>query len=217
MKGFVILLAGMLVFGLALGGAFVAGTIVGGGDGEESAATASIPVPTSGDLGAGASAAVQSVQQIQPGDLSPERVAQLRQQIQSGDLSPEQVAQLRQQFGAGGGGAAGAGGLAAGQALQGTIEGIEGNVVTLNTFQGPIKVTIAADAAIQVTKAGTISDLSDGMTVAVTGERSEDGAFTAENVIGLPEGGFRGFGAGRGAGGGGRGFGGGGGAAGGGP
>lgn len=210
MKGFVILLAGMLVFGLGLGGAFVAGTIVGGGD-EESAATApSIPAPASGGDTGGDAASFRE---------------QLRERIQSGELTPQEIAQLRQQV-AGGAGGAGAGaaaggpggaggGFAAGRALQGTIEGIEGNVITLNTFQGPIKVTIASEATIQVTKAGAIGDLSNGMTVAVTGERSDDGTFTAENVIGLPEGGFRGFGgAGRGAGGGGRGgFGGGGGGA----
>ena len=44
-----------------------------------------------------------------------------------------------------------------------------------------------------MTKTGVIGDLLNGMTVAVTGERSEDGTFTAENVIGLPEGGFRGW------------------------
>ena len=197
MKGFVILLAGMLVFGLALGGAFVAGTIVGGGDDDEETAATTPPVPapaTGGQAGGGG----QSLRQ------------------QSGNFTPEQIAQLRQQFaggaagaGAAGGGAAG-GGFLAGSALQGTIEGIEGDVITLNTFQGTIRVAIPSEATIQVTKTGVIGDLSNGMTVAVTGERSEDGTFTAENVIGLPEGGFRGLGGGRGAfGGGGRGLGGG--------
>ncbi len=208
MKGFAILLAGMLVFGLGLGGAFVAGTIVGGGDDETTATTSpSIPAPTTaGDAGGGG----QLLRQ------------QLAAQAQSGNLTPEQIAQLRQQFGGGaaGGGAAGGadagGGFLAGSALQGTIEGIEGDVITLNTFQGTIRVTVPSEATIQVTKTGVIADLSNGMTVAVTGERSEDGTFTAENVIGLPEGGFRGFGGGRGAfGGGGRGLGGGGGGAGG--
>ena len=201
MKAFAILLAGMLVFGLALGGAFVAGTIVGGGDEEEAAATTpSIPAPTTGGQAGG-----QSLRQ------------QIAAQIQSGELTPEQIAQLRQQVAGAAGGAAGAGrgagggGFLAGRAVQGTIEGIEGNVVTLNTVQGTVRVTISSDATIQVTKTGGIADLSNGMNVAVTGERSEDGTFTAENVIGLPEGGFRGFGGGRGAGGGGRGFGGGGG------
>ena len=202
MKGFAILLAGMLVFGLGLGGAFVAGTIVGGGDDETTATTSpSIPAPTTaGDAGGGG----QLLRQ------------QLAAQAQSGNLTPEQIAQLRQQFGGGaaGGGAAGGadagGGFLAGSALQGTIEGIEGDVITLNTFQGTIRVAVPSEATIQVTKTGVIGDLSNGMTVAVTGERSEDGTFTAENVIGLPEGGFRGFGAGRGAvGGGGRGLGGG--------
>ena len=190
MKGFVILLAGMLVFGLALGGAFVAGTIVGGGDEETTATTSpSIPAPTTGGQAGGGG---QSLRQ------------QLAAQAQSGNLTPEQIAQLRQQFaggaagtGAAGGGAAG-GGFLAGRAVQGTIEGIEGDVITLNTFQGAIRVTVPSEATIQVTKTGVIADLSNGMTVAVTGERSEDGTFTAENVIGLPEGGFRGFGGGRG-------------------
>ena len=210
MKGFIILLAGMLVFGLSLGGAFVAGTIVGGGDEETAAATPSIPAPTTGgDTGGGAASSQQ----------------QLRERIQSGELTPQEAAQLRQQAaaaagggaGAAGGAGAGGGGFAAGRALQGTIEGIEGNVITLNTFQGPVQVTISSEATIQVTKTGAIADLSSGMTVAVTGERSDDGTFTAENVVGLPEGGLRGFGAGRTAGGGGRGFGGGAGGAGGGP
>ena len=207
MKAFAILLAGMLVFGLALGGAFVAGTIVGGGDETEAAVTApSVPAPTTGGQAGG-----QSLRE------------QLAAQIQSGELTPQDIARLRQQAaGAAGGGAGAAGGAAgggflAGRAVQGTIEGIEGNVITLNTIQGTIQVSISSEATIQVTKTGGIADLSNGMTVAVTGERSEDGTFTAENVIGLPEGGFRGFGGGRGAGGGGRGFGGaGGGAAGGG-
>ena len=201
MKGFMILLGGMLVFGLALGGAFVAGTIVGGGDEEATAATTpSIPAPTTGGQTDGGQALRQ----------------ELAAQIQSGQLTPQDIAQLRQQFaggaaggGAGAGAGAGGGGFLAGRAVQGTIEGIEGNVITLNTFQGPIQVTVASEATIQVTKTGVIGDLSNGMTVAVTGERSEDGSFTAENVIGLPEGGFRGFGGGRGAGGGGRGLGGG--------
>ena len=188
MKGFAILLAGMLVFGLALGGAFVAGTIVGGGDEETTATTSpSIPAPTTGGQASGGQALRQ----------------QLAAQAQSGNLTPEQIAQLRQQFGGGaaGGAAGGAdagGGFLAGSALQGTIEGIEGDVITLNTFQGTIRVTVPSEATIQVTKTGVIGDLSNGMTVAVTGERSEDGTFTAENVIGLPEGGFRGLGGGRG-------------------
>ena len=201
MKGFVILLAGMLVFGLALGGAFVAGTIVGGdGDEETAATTPSIPAPTTGGQAGGGGSALRQ---------------QLAAQIQAGELTPQDIARLRQQFagGAAGGGAVGGGaaggGFLAGRAVQGTIEGIEGDVITLNTFQGAIRVTIPSDATIQVTKTGVIADLANGMTVAVTGERSEDGSLTAENVIGLPEGGFRGFGGGRGAGGGGRGFGGG--------
>ena len=185
MKGFAILLAGMLVFGLGLGGAFVAGTIVGGGDEETTATTnPSIPAPTTGGQAGGGAQALQR---------------QLAAQAQSGNLTPEQIAQLRQQFGGGAaGGADAGGGFLAGSALQGTIEGIEGDVITLNTFQGTIRVTVPSEATIQVTKTGVIGDLSSGMTVTVTGERSEDGTFTAENVIGLPEGGFRGLGGGRG-------------------
>ena len=202
MKGFAILLAGVLVFGLALGGAFVAGTIVGGGDEAETETAAAIPAPPSADR-AGETAASFS--------------DQLAERIRSGELTPQDIAQLRQQFagaagaagGAAGGGPQGGGLGAGGGGLQGTIEGIEGNVVTLNTNQGTIRVTVASDATVQVTKTGGIADLSTGMTVAVTGERSDDGSFTAQNVIGLPEGGFRGFGGGRGAAGGGRGFGGG--------
>ena len=190
MKGFMILLAGMLVFGLALGGAFVAGTIVGGGDEEATAATTpSIPAPTTGGQTDGG----QSLRQ------------QLAAQIQSGELTPQDIARLRQQFAGGGAGAgagAGGGGFLAGRAVQGTIEGIEGNVITLNTFQGPIQVTVASEATIQVTKQASSGTCCDRRALRRRHVHRRERHRAAR-------GGFRGLGGGRGAGGGGRGLGGG--------
>ncbi len=205
MKGFTLMLAAMLIFGAAIGGAFVAGIAVEkGGDAEASVPTSSIQVPSLGDQAGGATGGGSLLEQLQS-------------QLQSGDLTPQDFQQLRQQFG--GGGAAGGGGFTAGGfggggagggALRGTVDAIDGNTITLNTAQGPLQVTIAPDTTIQVTTEGAIADLSDGMTLTVTGERAEDGTFNATNVFSLPEGaqGFGGGGRG-GFGGGGGGFGGG--------
>ena len=206
MKGFTMMLVGMVVLGVALGGAFLGGWAVGGASEAEAAApTASLQAPSLGGQGA-ATAGGSSLEQ-------------LRSQIQSGDLSPEDLAQLRQQFrgqfgGAGGtegrtGG--GARGFAAGGGLLGTIESIDGNVVTLNTAQGTLHVTISPDTTIQVTTEVAVTNLSNGMTLTMTGERAEDGTFAAATIFGLPEGaqGFGGFGGGGFGGRGGGGFGGG--------
>ena len=193
MKGFTMMLVGMVVLGVALGGAFLGGMAVGGGDEAEAAApTASLQAPRLGGQGA-ATAGGSSLQQ-------------LRSRIQSGDLSPEDLAQLRQQFGGAGGTegqtGGGAGGFAAGGRLRGTIESIDDNVLTLNTTQGTLHVTISPDTTIQVTTEAAVTDLSNGMTLTVMGERAEDGTFAAATIFGLPEGdqGFGRFG-GRGGGG----------------
>ena len=206
MKGFTMMLVGMVVLGVALGGAFLGGMAVGGGDEAEAAApTASLQAPRLG--GQGAATAGGSSRQ------------QLRSRIQSGDLSPEDLAQLRQQFGGQFGSTGGtegqtgggAEGFATGGRLRGTIESIDGNVLTLNTAQGTLHVTISPDTTIQVTTEAAVTDLSNGMTLTVMGERAEDGTFAAATIFSLPEGdqGFGWFGGGGFGGRGGGGFGGG--------
>ena len=116
----------------------------------------------------------------------------LRQRIQSGDATPEELAQLRQQlqgrgqFGGGGfgGGRLGGGGL--GPGLTGTIDAVDGNVITVDTPQGPLQATVIDETAIQLFSEGSLADLLEGSRVTVIGQR-EDGAVAASAVLLLPE------------------------------
>ena len=68
--------------------------------------------------------------------------------------------------------------------MTGTIEAIVGNIVTLNTTQGPLEATIGEDTAIQMFAEGTLSDLLTGARITVTGERGEDGTAVATSSVG---------------------------------
>lgn len=86
---------------------------------------------------------------------------------------------------AGGGGFAGPMGV---PPLFGSIESISGNVITIDTQQGPLPVTLDDETIISRTKQGTIEDLQVGMEVTAFGPPSEDGAIEARVVNTLPEG-----------------------------
>jgi hypothetical protein len=123
------------------------------------------------------------------GQLSQERLDTLRQQIaeQGGLLTDEQRAQFRQQVtgDSGQGGfiarGPGAGGIA------GTVEQVEGNLVTVNTPQGPLQVTVSEETLIQRFAQGTVADLQAGMQVTIAGQRNEDGV-QAQSILITPEG-----------------------------
>ena len=115
---------------------------------------------------------------------------------QFGDqLSPEQLQQLRQRFPGGrlGDGAGGFGGGGAGLdgrgGLSGTIDGIEGNTVSVNTSQGPLLATVGDDTTIQMFVQGTLGDLHAGVTVTVIGQQGEDGTVEARSIVIVPKGG----------------------------
>ena len=200
-KAFVWLLVGFLAVGGSLGGAFAGGVVLGKSQGDEADGNGvSSELPSS--LGQQAS--------TQPDAPS---LDQLRHRFQSGDITPEEAAQFRQQFqgqfgggGTGGGGGLGGGGrrFGGGAVMTGTIEAIVGNIVTLNTTQGPLEATIGEDTAIQMFAEGTLSDLLTGARITVTGERGEDGTVVATSILLVPEGGdgfiggggFGGFGGG---------------------
>lgn len=85
----------------------------------------------------------------------------------------------------GGGGFAGAMGV---PPLFGSIESISGNVITIDTQQGPLPVTLDDETIISRTQQGTIDDLQVGMQVTAFGPPGEDGAIEARVVNTLPEG-----------------------------
>ncbi|MBI2164871.1 MAG: hypothetical protein HYU29_00480 [Chloroflexi bacterium] len=157
-KGFVALLVAVLVLGGGLGGAFAGGIALGKSQGEKEARSA-----------------------------QPARSTPVSGQQSQGQMSQEQLQQMRQQF-QGQLGQGGDQGLMGRGGLTGTVEKIEGNVVTINTAQGPLRATISADTAIQMMSTGTARDLKMGLTVTVVGQRGEDGTVTARSVLITPEG-----------------------------
>lgn len=185
-KSFILLLALVFVFGTTLGGAFIGGIAVGSNQ-KEDAPTPSSPAPAS-----------SSSAQPQQGQFAQQALQNLQERVRSGQLTQEQADQLRQQF-QGRLGQAQAQGPVARAGLAGTIEKIEGNILTINTPQGPLQATIGQDTTIQKFAEITLADLLVGMTVTVVGQRGEGSAAEADSVIVLPEGAGFPFGAGQGA------------------
>ena len=86
------------------------------------------------------------------------------------DLSSQQS---RSQFGQGG--------------LTGVIEKMDGNTVTINTFQGALPATLEEDTTIGRFTEGVLEDLQTGMRITVVGQRGEDGTIIARSVLLNPE------------------------------
>ena len=69
----------------------------------------------------------------------------------------------------------------------GTVEKIEGNVLTLNTMQGTtVQVLISDSTTVQKMAEGSLDDISSGDNVTVSGERNEDGSIDATNIFITP-------------------------------
>ena len=157
-KGFVALLAVVLVLGGSLAGALVGGMALGKSQGSKEVSSTSSPVlPT---LGSGQ----------QQGQSTQEELQKFRQQLQ-GQL--DQGGRL---------------GLAGGGGLTGTIEKVEGNTLTVNTVQGTLQATIGTDTPIQMYTEGTLQDLTAGLQVMVVGQRGEDGSVAASSIVITPVG-----------------------------
>jgi len=225
-----------VIIGVSMGGAFLAGLVVGRGDSEAAAAPApSFPTPT---VSRAAQQARDEPQQgssgpsrAQPGgEVDVARIRELARKAQSGELTEAETAelsQIRDRFGSGrfsGGqsdrsgqsgdhddGGGWTGGF--GRGLRGTIQGIDGNTITVETPQGPLQVTVGSDISVRLFSVGGLGDLKTGMDITVNGQRGDDGGIQANAITVIPEGVelFGGGGRRGGAGGGGRGGGGGGG------
>ena len=66
--------------------------------------------------------------------------------------------------------------------VEGGISAIEGDMIHLETDQGTLRLTVNDDTIITSTSNGTVSDLTEGMTVIVIGPE-EDGAVQARNIV----------------------------------
>jgi hypothetical protein len=68
------------------------------------------------------------------------------------------------------------------QGANGTITNLGGNILTLNTERGPIKVKIGSDTTILRSTTGSISDLRVGEALSVTGNQDTNGNITATSI-----------------------------------
>ena len=118
-----------------------------------------------------------------------ERLTELTGRVESGDFDPEDLEELAAQFpGAVSGGAPLSG--ADGPSMIGTVQGLDGNSLVLNTPMGPLEATVGDDTSIlSISEAGgTLEDLTSGLRVTITGERNEEGLLEATAVRVVPEG-----------------------------
>jgi hypothetical protein len=82
-----------------------------------------------------------------------------------------------------GGAATGGGFGAAGGATIGTVKLVDGNNIYLTDSSGAtVKVTLAPNASVTVTKKGKLADLTPGTAIVVVGETGKDGSVTATTV-----------------------------------
>lgn len=145
-------------------------------------------------------------------EMTPEELQELRERFQRGELSEEEAQEvfqrLREQFGDGlggpGPGGIGQGGFGGSQAV-GTIESVDGNVITVATELSRVTAEVTEDTAINITSVLEPSALADDTQVMVISERVE-GSNLARTVTILSEGqggfgrgagGFGGFGGGQ--------------------
>jgi hypothetical protein len=74
------------------------------------------------------------------------------------------------------------------QGANGTITNLGGNILTLNTERGPVKVKIGSDTTILRSTTGNISDLRVGEALSITGSQDTNGNITATSIRIRPQG-----------------------------
>ncbi len=182
-KSFVLILTVILAWGISLGGVFSFGLSIGESRGEAAAKDLlereTIPTPIrQDDVGSQAARGeMEGALGGQLGDLTPEQMQRLRQQLQrrlGGEGVPLERGQGTQATDRAG--------------LQGTLEKIDGDQITVNTPQGPLTVRINEETTLALFNQGSVDDLKIGERVLVTSRRSDDGTVKAISVVAIPEG-----------------------------
>ena len=182
-KFFMGLVGAVLLAALGVGGAFT------GGVAYERSGEDTSPVVTAPDLPSPSGVQAQASGR----QFNPEAIADLQARLQSGSATPEDLQQLRQQFagqsgGFGGGGGAGGNLRFGGRGLNGPIESIEGDTITINTAQGPLQVILNADTTINNIVEVDSSALTVETRISVNGQRNEAGVMEATTITITPEG-----------------------------
>jgi len=71
--------------------------------------------------------------------------------------------------------------------ITGTIEGVEGTTVIINTGQETIRVHTTDTTLIQKYMSAQVGDLKVGERVVVSGSKNDDGSYTARSIESLRE------------------------------
>ena len=182
-KFFMGLAGAVLLAALGVGGAFT------GGVAYERSGEDTSPVVTAPDLPSPSGVQAQASGR----QFNPEAVADLQARLQSGSATREDLQQLRQKFasqsgGFGGGGGAGGNLRFGGRGLNGPIESIEGDTITINTAQGPLQVILTADTTINNIVKVDSSALTVETRISVNGQHNEAGVMEATTITITPEG-----------------------------
>lgn len=182
-KFFMGLVGAVLLAALGVGGAFT------GGVAYERSGEDTSPVVTAPDLPSPSGVQAQASGR----QFNPEAIADLQARLQSGSATLEDLQQLRQQFAGQGGGFGGGGGAGGnlrfgGRGLNGPIESIEGDTITINTAQGPLQVILNADTTINNIVEVDSSALTVETRISVNGQRNEAGVMEATTITITPEG-----------------------------
>ena len=182
-RPFIFAVVAVVILGITLGGAFIAGVALGRTQAEPEPQMSFLQAPSAqGDLAAGGAG----------GEMSQAQIQELRQRAQSGEITPEQIQQIRAQT-------AQTGGVVGGEVLTtsqadaggrtiGTVKSVEDGVLTVETFQGTVQVKVGEDTKIQGLTEVSLSDVEVDSMAVVVGESTESGELDASSVIVLPEG-----------------------------
>ena len=68
----------------------------------------------------------------------------------------------------------------------GTVEKIEGGVITVKTFSGTVNVITSSDTTVQQMGAASLSDIKTGDNISVSGESQDDGSVKATSIFITP-------------------------------
>ena len=188
-RQFIALAIAVVVFGGGLGASFAGGVAVGRNQAESTAAASPMqPIIAPGAAQTGPSAPQDTAAGVQ------EAVGRIEQRLQTGgEPTPEDLELLRRQLGQlGPGGFTGADGAGpqSAQGLTGTIESVEGDLVSITTAQGTVQARIGDDTTIQRLVTVDAAGLESGLQVTVAGQRAPDGALEADTIFVIPEDGF---------------------------
>lgn len=78
-------------------------------------------------------------------------------------------------------------GFSAGGGITGTIEKIEGDIITVSSTQGSVQVTVGQTTIIQKSSVVPLKELQPGQRLTIVGQRADDGTTRARSITLISE------------------------------